>query len=87
MIFSSFLIPEGEVAKFRIVIDECNEIRPIPLQEGPDKGSYFLDTDIVNRFPQLDKLLGTGKRSPLIISKQLDTTIISKPLSVIRDSK
>lgn len=81
MIFDSFMIPDDMVKDLTIVIDSCNEIRPVQVQEGPDKGAFFLDADILNRFPQLEEKLGKDKLPATIIKKSLDSIAIRKDIS------
>lgn len=83
MTFDSFIIPEEKLAELSIDIDECNQVRPIQIQEGPDKGKYYLDQDIINRIPQLNDQLEDGKRSSLILKKTLDEDVIRKKFATV----
>lgn len=84
MNFSSFLIPVDMVAEYTVKVDSCNEIRPIPIQDGSDAGMFYLDEAILVRFPQLKDKLEDGKRSVKIKKKVLDSSKLSKKMGKLK---
>lgn len=83
MQFNALVIRPEDVDLYTVRVDEYNEVRPVPITEGPDKGSFFFDEEILNRFPQLDKTLGPGNRPARVVRKPLDTDIIKKKIATI----
>lgn len=77
-----YIIPAELVADLTIKVDEYNEIRPIPINDGPEAGAFILGDEILARFPQLDKKLKDVK----IQKKKLDTEKMFKKIATLQNS-
>jgi hypothetical protein len=78
MTFLAFVLSPAKAALLNRVIDQYNITRPILIQEGPDKGKFYIDCEIVERFPVLLDVLERSKLTLNgIIEQLLDTAVIN----------